>query len=356
MRRFKRSLSFAGLLLLTAVLCLFAVSLTRESANTLPASVEALPAVSGRQRTLLVPGGQSFGVKIYASGVMVVGTSEIETPDGVLNPAAEGGVRIKDIITAVGGEKINTVEQLAAALQACGGDPVTLTVMRKDRELTLTVCPVQSVAGGFQVGLWVRDSTAGIGTLTFYDPASGWFGGLGHAICDVDTGEIVPIDSGTVVGATVLDVRRGVKGAAGELVGVFEEGRLLGHLKVNCGAGVFGPAEPAAMPQGEAIPMAYRDEIREGPAEILCSASGKVERYSILITRVMTAAGDSGKSMTLEVTDPRLLELTGGIVQGMSGSPILQDGRLVGAVTHVLVNDPTRGYGIFIENMLRVVN
>lgn len=200
-------------------------------------------------------------------------------------------------------------------------------------------------------GMWVRDSTAGIGTLTFFDPHTGTFGGLGHAICDVDTGEIVPIDKGTVVGATIIDIRKGQKGAAGELVGVFDDSVSIGTLFSNGKTGIFGQAVNTYVPTGPHIQVALRGEVKTGPAHIVCSASGTVQWYQIEITKIIPGAVD-GKSMCISVTDPKMIELTGGIVQGMSGSPIVQNGKLVGAVTHVMLSDPTKGYGIFIESML----
>ena len=352
----KKHLSFASSLLMSALLCsVLALGIRADTQSALALQQQAEPVMTARQRRLLVPGGDAFGIKVYASGVMVVGTADIETPEGVRNPATDAGVKVKDIITAVDGTAVHTVEDLSERLQNCDGVPVTVTLQRKGNTFDAVITPVCSTDGKFQVGLWVRDSTAGIGTMTFYDPTSGWFGGLGHAICDVDTGEIVPIDSGVVVGAKVLDVRKGVKGAAGELVGVFDDNQQIGSLYVNCGVGVFGEALQADTLSGEAIPIAFKEEIKEGPAQIICAASGKPETYDIAITRIMTATGASGKSMAIQVTDDRLIALTGGIVQGMSGSPILQDGRLVGAVTHVMLGDPTRGYGIFIESMLEQI-
>ena len=350
----RKHLSFAGSLLTSALLCtVLALGIRADTQSAM--ALQSEPVMTARQRQLLVPGGDAFGIKVYASGVMVVGTADIETPQGVKNPATDAGVRVKDIITAVDGVPINTVEDLSARLQNCDGAPVTVTLQREDKSFDAVITPVCSIDGKFQVGLWVRDSTAGIGTVTFYDPASGWFGGLGHAICDVDTGEIIPIDSGTVVGAKVLDVRKGVKGSAGELIGIFDDNQQLGSLKINCNVGVFGQAEQSDAWGGEAIPIAFKEEIREGPAQIICAASGQPQTYDIEITRVMTATGANGKSMAIEVVDPDLIALTGGIVQGMSGSPILQDGRLVGAVTHVMLGDPTCGYGIFMESMLEQI-
>ncbi|MBQ3390975.1 MAG: SpoIVB peptidase [Clostridia bacterium] len=349
----KRIVSFIESLLISALLCaVLAAGIQLETPQVQALSQGMQQVMAARQRRLLIPGGDVFGIKVYALGVMVVGTAEVETEQGQVNPAAQAGIRVKDVITCVDGEPIRTVEKLMQRLQDCDGSPITLTLKRKDESVETVITPVWSAEGKYQVGLWVRDSTAGIGTMTFYDPATDCFGGLGHAICDVDTGEVIPIDSGVVIGAKILDVRRGVRGTAGELSGMFDDNVTIGTLRTNCEAGIFGRLSESSAAEGEAVPIAFREEIREGAATVICAASGKPEEYAIQINRVLSATGSGGKSMVIQVTDDRLIALTGGIVQGMSGSPILQDGRLVGAVTHVLVGDPTKGYGIFIESML----
>ena len=245
----RKHLSFAGSLLMSALLCtVLALGIRADTQSAMALGSE--PVMTARQRQLLVPGGDAFGVKVYASGVMVVGTADIETPQGVKNPATDAGVRVKDIITAVDGVSVNTVEDLSDRLQNCDGDPVMVTLQREDETFDAVITPVCSTEGKFQVGLWVRDSTAGIGTVTFYDPASGWFGGLGHAICDVDTGEVIPIDSGTVVGAKVLDVRKGVKGVASRplLQGQYIDGVTDTIKKILADETVPDYVAPAVMP------------------------------------------------------------------------------------------------------------
>ncbi|MPM10552.1 SpoIVB peptidase [bioreactor metagenome] len=317
-----------------------------------PAGGAAVSAAGNFSGYEVILGGSAFGVKIYASGVMVVGLSDIETDTGTRSPAYEAGIRVKDVITAACGEQITTVEQLSEILGGSGGQAVNLTVLRREDTFEAVVLPAKPTGQeGYMAGMWVRDSTAGIGTLTFFDPHTGTFGGLGHAICDVDTGEIVPIDKGTVVGATIIDIRKGQKGAAGELVGVFDDSINIGTLFSNGKTGIFGQAVNTYVPSGPHIQVALRGEVKTGPAHIVCSASGSVQWYQIEITKIIPGAVD-GKSMCISVTDPKMIELTGGIVQGMSGSPIVQNGKLVGAVTHVMLSDPTKGYGIFIESML----
>ena len=205
--------------------------------------------------------------------------------------------------------------------------------------------------GTWRLGAWIRDSMAGIGTVTFYDPATGSFGALGHGITDTDTGLLMPLGDGSVMHASVKAVKRGSAGEPGELKGSFDLAHDLGGLYANTEQGVFGTMESCGFTEGSALPVAKAGEVRTGPAAILSNVSGdRVESYSIEIVRVLGSTGV--QNLLIQVTDPALIQQTGGIVQGMSGSPILQDGKLVGAVTHVMVNEPSKGYGILIENML----
>ncbi len=317
-----------------------------------PAGAAAQYTAASLQGREVIPGGTAFGVKVYASGVMVVGISDIETDVGLKSPAYEAGIRVKDIITEVSGSAVSTVEHLSELLTGSSGQAVALTVQRGNNQFETTLHPVmESETEGYKVGMWVRDSTAGIGMMTYYDPTTGLFGGLGHAISDVDTGEIVPIDYGTVVGAEIIDVRPGQKGTAGELVGVFDDSLMIGELFHNGKTGVFGIADSRYSPSEQTVPIALKSEIREGPAEVITSVTGIRTSYDIEITKVMQGAVD-GKSMCITVTDPELIAITNGIVQGMSGSPIIQNGKLVGAITHVTLQDPTKGYAIFIETMI----
>ncbi len=199
--------------------------------------------------------------------------------------------------------------------------------------------------------MWIRDSSAGIGTLTLYQPTTDVVAGLGHAICDVDTGEILPISSGDLVWANITGVIKGQSGAPGELIGEFTN-KHIGKVMINCEAGIYGIADKAPI-NAKSYPVAMRQEVRDGKATILCTVNGtEPKEYEIMIEKVNLSDSGTTKNMVIRVTDPELLEVTGGIVQGMSGSPILQDGKLVGAITHVFVNQPTRGYGIFAENMM----
>ena len=255
-----------------------------------------------------------------------------------------------DVITAVGERGTRNTAELLSALTTLDGSVVDVSVRRGEQELLLHVTPAESTDGRWQLGLWLRDGVSGIGTVTYYDPESGCFGALGHGINDVASGELLPFEDGSITDAAVVDVVKGGAGAPGELCGQPDHDSVLGSLEKNTGCGVFGRASFAS--SGAAIPVATEEEVRLGPASILATVSGKnVEEFCVEISRIYRQP-ENHRFLMLTVTDPRLLAQTGGIVQGMSGSPILQDGKLVGAVTHVLLSDATRGYGISIREML----
>jgi len=297
----------------------------------------------------LVPVGHTIGMKLFSEGVVVVGLAEVEGLQGASSPGAECGLRVGDVIDKVGETDVESSEQFAALIQ-CGG-VVELSVSRGDEDLKLQAKPNLGEDGTYRLGAWIRDSMAGIGTVTFYNPATGLFGALGHGITDVDTGLLMPLGDGAVMDSTVKAVKRGSAGEPGELRGSFNLTEDRGSLHANTECGVFGVMKECAMTEGAAVPVAKKEQVTTGPAVILSNVSGDtVKEYTIEIIRFLDASPT--QNLLIRVTDPALLKQTGGIVQGMSGSPILQNGRIVGAVTHVLVNDPTKGYGIFIENML----
>ena len=300
----------------------------------------------------LVPCGDVFGVKFFTKGVIVIGSTEIETAEGFVDPAANAGIVKSDVITKVNGVEINTVEALAQAVEQSKGKPLFVEYVRAGETHSCEVTPVLSLSDKkYKTGIWVRDSTAGIGTVTYYNPENGCFAGLGHGICDIDTGELMPLLRGTIVDVDISDIVKGKSGAPGELKGVFDtekKGTLIGNTE----AGVYGMLDSAPVSIYEALPVAQRTEVTDGPATILVNPDGSgIREYGVTLSKV-DHHSDGTKSFVVEITDPALIELTGGIVQGMSGSPIIQNGKLAGAVTHVLVADPLRGYGIFIENML----
>lgn len=296
----------------------------------------------------LVPVGHTVGVKLFADGVLVVGLSDGDTP------AKESGLREGDIVLAFNGTEIDSTEHLQRLLDENGEALSTMSVRRGAKTLTLPITPEETEDGGCRLGAWVRDSMAGIGTMTFYDPTSGVFGALGHGVTDVDTGRLIPLERGSIMDATVKAVRRGQSGSPGELRGDFDLTRDSGSLYANTDCGLFGTVEGEsnAVTQRQAIPVAAREDVTTGAASILANCGGdEVREYAVEIERVYAGSSPT-RNLLVRVTDPELIARTGGIVQGMSGSPILQNGALVGAVTHVLVGDPTRGYGIFIGNML----
>ena len=303
------------------------------------------------ERTV-IPCGTPFGIKMFTNGVMVVGIAEIQTEQGMENPAEQAGIRTGDILVSIDGNAVNRNEEIAALVEQSGGKPITICYRREDTEHTTQLTPAKSMVDGqWKAGLWVRDSTAGIGTLTFYDPATEEFGGLGHGVCDTDTSKLMPFLNGEILPVTISGVTKGASGAPGELHGYFEDDEAMGVMYANDEAGVYGALYDA--PEGDPVTVALCQEVRPGEAQILTTVDGEgPEYYDVVLEYINYQESDEGKNMILRVTDSRLLEKTGGIVQGMSGSPILQNGKLIGAVTHVFVNDPTRGYGIFAESML----
>lgn len=297
----------------------------------------------------LIPVGHTIGIKLFAEGVVVIGLAEVETAQGTAAPAAECGLRVGDVIEEANGTEVASSEQFAAMLQT--GGTVDLSVSREGESLTLSARPVLGEDGTYRLGAWIRDSMAGIGTVTFYDPASGTFGALGHGVTDSDTGLLLPLGDGAVMDASVKAVKRGGVGDPGELKGDFDLTEDMGVLYANTERGVFGTMDGCELTDSDPVPVAQPGEVHAGAAVILSNVKGDaVEAYDIEITRVL--GGADTQNLLLQVTDQRLIDATGGIVQGMSGSPILQDGKLVGAVTHVMINDPQKGYGILIENML----
>lgn len=312
--------------------------------------------MSAGESRCLVPVGHTVGIKLFSRGVMVVALADVTTQEGSSSPARDCGLKTGDIITAINGQQVNTIEEVQSAVQDSGG-VLDIQASRSGRELSLNAQAAACLAdGSFRLGAWVRDSMAGIGTVTFYDPETGVFAALGHGINDVDTGLLMPLQSGAVMPSTVSGLIRGERGVPGELHGSFDLTCDLGQLTANTDWGVFGVAGESCF-DGEAVEVAEPCEVQTGAASILANVDGDtVEEYAVEILRVYPSGGDQHRSLLLQVTDQRLLDTTGGIVQGMSGSPILQSGKLVGAVTHVLVNDPTKGYGILIEDMLAAMN
>ena len=325
----KRLLRFGAACLLAVLACSASVAM----------AVEMTP-------RMLVPVGHTVGIKLFARGVVVVKLSDGGTP------ARACGLQTGDVIVKCGGNTVTSTEQFQALLQESDGSTTDLQVQRQGDPVTLTVEPEPNDQGVYCIGAWIRDSMAGIGTMTYYDPATGVFGALGHGITDVDTAQLMPFADGSILPSTVKAVKKGTAGSAGELKGDFDLTADLGDLYANTSCGVFGTLDAAdhAAVLGAAVPTGTA---KAGPAVIRANVRGDtVEEYAIEVLKVIPNASD-GREMVISVTDPELIAVTGGIVQGMSGSPILQDGKLVGAVTHVLLNDPCKGYGISMETMLK---
>ena len=345
--RFRRG---AGIALAAAALLMNAALPSAEGERLPSAEVEtAMETGAAAQERILIPGGQVVGVALHTQGVLVVAKA---SRDG-----AKGALRVGDVILSAQGQEIDSVQMLSDTINAAQADTVELGVLRRGKAITVQASvPEDSADGRRRLGVWARDSTAGVGTLSYIDPVTQAYGALGHAIVDGDTGDMVSVRDGAIMQADVVGVTRGASGAAGELKGSFlKAGKQIGTLICNRASGIYGRMDVlpqnSLYPQG--LPMGMPRDVHEGPATIISTVDheGPVE-YTVEILRCEDAATASRRDMTLQVTDARLLAKTGGIVQGMSGSPIIQDGKLVGAVTHVLVNDPTKGYGIFIENML----
>ena len=298
----------------------------------------------------LCVGGFAFGVRVGTLGVLVTDTPGVVSDGKKLTPSLDAGIKVKDIITKVNGKEVNTADEISSLIEKCDGS-AEITVKREDKELTVKVIPVkEDVTGAYRAGLKLKDSMAGIGTVTYVDPETGRFGGLGHGICDPETGVIMPLRSGSAIKVEIGGVVKGKSGKPGEIKGYFLSERT-GNVKSNTVCGVFGYFSSSTS-LDEPIPIATRGEVKEGKATIYSTlGSDGVKQYEIEISKI-DRDGTDNKNFVITVKDPALIERSGGIVQGMSGSPIVQDGKLVGAVTHVLISDPTRGYGVFIENML----
>lgn len=304
---------------------------------------------------MLVPCGQPFGVRMLMDGIMVIGFGEVAARSGSCCPAVTAGVQEGDMIQEINHQKITCTEDFKQAVSESQGESLLLSVQRGDVQLEINIQPAYSILERcWQTGLWVRDSTAGIGTLTYYEPESGAFGGLGHPICDPDTGERIPLGSGYADAVTISGVIKGQEGSAGQLQGYFSGDAPIGTLDSNCECGIFGHLEN--LPEDDtALPMALKQEITLGEAILLTTVEGAEPKpYTVQITALDYT--DNTQNMIIEVTDEELLSCTGGIVQGMSGSPILQNGKLIGAVTHVFVSQPAMGYAVFAENMYEYTN
>jgi stage IV sporulation protein B len=304
------------------------------------------------------PGGSCVGVKIQTKGVLVVGFSDIETNEGKAeSPSRKAGIELGDVVLKINNEEIENSKDLIRKLNNLTTSNVTVTINRNNQLVDKTISGIKAMTDEkYKIGLWVRDSTAGVGTLTFYDAKTQKFGALGHPITDNDTNTILSIRDGSLVNTSIISVRKGQKGTPGELKGVFvEEDNPLGSIVNNTVCGIFGTADKTlGTRNNKPLKVGFRDEIKEGKAKIITTIDENgPQMYDIEIVKLLSQDKPGPKSMIIKITDTKLLEKTGGIVQGMSGSPIIQNNKIVGAVTHVLINKPDVGYGIYIEWMLK---
>ena len=300
--------------------------------------------------------GSTIGIYMETDGVLVIDTGEIQDQNGEIKEPAKNIVRQGDYIVSFNGQKISTKKELISDIAELDGNAVTLEVSREGESIPVSVTPVKDTKGDYKLGIWVRDDTQGIGTLTYVDQ-NGNYGALGHGISDIDTAQLLNIRKGALYKAQILAINKGTKGNPGELAGFirYDDRNILGTIEVNSKNGIYGQFTQTAE-SGitlKKMPIAHKQEVKTGSAAILCSVDGQVKEYDAEIKRIDLNHEDTNKSFVIQITDEELLEATGGIVQGLSGSPVLQDGKVIGAVTHVFVQDSTSGYGIFIENMLR---
>lgn len=307
---------------------------------------------------VVYPMGEPIGIYLETQGIMIVGTGTVADQNGVERDPARDQVQSGDYITAVNGEPISDKEELMALVAENGAAPVSLTIRRDSEEHNVSITPVQSGDNEFKLGIWVRDDTQGIGTLSYVTP-DGQYGALGHGISDTDTGLLIESIEGLLYSADIHSIIKGDGSQPGSVCGTidYRDANCLGEITRNCDAGIYGTlsASQELVAEAEAVPVGYAQDARVGEAYIRSSISGETRDYQIQILQV-DPNNSRNKGLVFQVTDPDLLELTGGIVQGQSGSPILQDGKMIGAVTHVFLQDPTKGYGIFLEKMLEAAS
>lgn len=308
-------------------------------------------------KTTVVPLGNAIGMKLYTRGVLVVGMSQIETDNNEKKkPYENSGIEQGDTILEVNNNAIENTEDLIKEVEKSEGNTINIKYLRNEKTMQTDITPVKS-KNTYKIGLWVRDAAAGVGTLTFYEPKTNLFMALGHGISDIDTEEIVNIANGELVTANIVSITKGRKGYPGEIRGTIDQGRTIGTIYKNTNFGVYGTVKNKNYLEADLtqeMEVATRSEIKEGKAQIICQLeNSNKKKYDIEIEKIYTNNNQNNKSMLIKITDNELLEKTGGIIQGMSGAPIIQEGKFIGAVTNVLVNDPTQGYGVFADIMIK---
>lgn len=355
-----KSLSVCGFLCLAGLIFWYAGQpvYLQDTFRSTETSGETQASAVAMENSTVILGGMPVGIYMETDGVMVLSTEQIRDTEGRLHDPAAGMVRSGDYITAVNHQNIKGKKDLLDEVESIGEDAVTLTLRRDGDSVDVEVCPVEYAPGEYRLGIWVRDNVQGLGTITFLTEDSR-FGALGHGIHDIDTNVLMSIDHGRVYRTSIRDITKGYSGSPGTMEGVivYNEYNVLGTIDKNTEAGIYGSLSRINTLFDEQIPIetATKEEIHTGDATIRCYIDGTLKEYSIRVTDIDMDEKEVNKGIVIQVTDQELLEKTGGIIQGMSGSPIIQDGKLIGAVTHVFVQDSTKGYGIFIENMLKHV-
>ena len=303
----------------------------------------------------LIPCGNPIGIYVETDGILVLGSGRITGEDGLNYEPIRNRLKSGDYILKVDGTKVSRKKELIDMIQECQGKDIILTVRRNDEVISVGITPVKTASKSYKIGAWIRDNTQGIGTLTFVS-SDGQFGALGHGITDIDTGLLMEVDKGTIYIAEIMSIIKGKEGEPGELIGMIRQNEKykIGSIRNNTYQGIFGTIGDDYEAAFDLQPMeiGLKQEVRTGEAYILCNIEDKVTKYDIMIESVDISNSNHSKGMVIRITDQHLLELTGGIVQGMSGSPIIQNNKIIGAVTHVFIQDSTKGYGTFIENMV----
>lgn len=326
---------------------LLGVNLKTITTNTIP-------------KTKVIPLGTIGGLKLYTEGVLVVGISEIKGEDNkIYKPYEEAGIEQGDSILEINNTEVNTTQELIQCVSKCKGEKIDVTYIKAGQVLETQITPVKTDSNTYKIGLWVRDAEVGVGTITFYESTSNKFGALGHGIQDIDTQNLVEISSGELVTAEVIDIEKGKKDEPGKIGGTIEESTKIGEIKNNTNFGIYGTITDKSnlnISNTNEVEVSSRNDIKTGKATLICTLDNEERKeYEIQIKKIYTNNNENNKSMIVEITDQELLEKTGGIIQGMSGSPIIQNGKLIGALTHVFVSDPTKGYALFADTMLEQI-
>lgn len=347
-----RNLRKIGLLIVLSYIYIFVLSF-----NYIPQTI----AVKGEEVKIsdidVIPVGEIVGIKLYTSGVLVVGTSSIESNDGISYKPYEGtSIQEGDSIIAIDGNIVNNTEELIEEINLSNGDKIEITYINNEEEKKCEIQPIKDKTGNYKIGLWVRDSAAGVGTVTFYNEQTSTFAALGHPITDIDTGDIINTASGEIDNVSIVSIIKGLKEEPGKIQGSIKQNSIIGKVYKNTEYGIYGIIEDASnikIDYSRKMKVALRQEINLGEASILSAIDGEIKEYKIEIQKTYLNNNYDNKSMLIKITDEKLLEKTGGIIQGMSGSPIIQNGKFIGAVTHVFVNNPTSGYAVFADKMIQ---